>query len=188
MSDNQIPGMIFRPCFMTEEEFEQGMRTTDAWTEEGFLDAYRKYMVFMGLVADCAKIYILKNYGAVKSWKDLDVKVKHGPTGKVADYYNHEKRVEKITKRKEKIESSKGAREHRSKILDDMLKRIEKKNRKRHNPISSLTEVVLDPTDGDFSLTINGNQHWWIGDEEIIIIADYIENQLKIQNGANQEN
>lgn len=181
--------MIFRPVFMTEEEFEQGMRTTEAWTEEGFMDAYRKYMVFMGLVADCAKIYILKNYERVQSWEGLDVKITHGPTGKVTDYYNHERSIEKIVKRKEEqSKTTNGAREHRSKILDDMLKRAEKRNRKRHNPISSLTEVVLDPTDGDFSLTINGEQHWWIRDEEIIIIADYIEKQLKLQDGTNEEN
>jgi D-tyrosyl-tRNA(Tyr) deacylase len=41
--------------------------------------------------------------------------------------------------------------------------------------------VVLDPTDGDFSVTINGNEHWWIQDEAVIIIADYIEKQLKTQ-------
>jgi hypothetical protein len=37
------------------------------------------------------------------------------------------------------------------------------------------------PTDGDFSVTINGNEHWWIQDEAVIIIADYIEKQLKTQ-------
>ena len=39
--------------------------------------------------------------------------------------------------------------------------------------------MVLDPSDGDFSLTINGKEHWWIQDEAVIIIANYIENQLK---------
>ena len=183
MSEGQVPDMIFRPCFMTEEDFEDGMKTTEFWTEKEFFDTYRKHMVGMGLVADCAKIYILKNYQEVKSWEDLDVKITHGPTGKVTDYYNHKKRVERIEERR----SSKGARVHKSGILDDMIKRIDKRNKKRHNPISSLTDVVLDPTDGDFSLTVNGNQHWWISDEEIIVIADYIEKQLKIQNGSNTE-
>jgi hypothetical protein len=42
---------------------------------------------------------------------------------------------------------------------------------------------VLDPTDGDFSIVINEtDDHWWIGDEEIIVIADYIETHLKEKN------
>jgi hypothetical protein len=44
-----------------------------------------------------------------------------------------------------------------------------------HNPIVELNDVVLDPTDGDFSVTINGKEHWWIEDSAIIKIADYIE-------------
>jgi hypothetical protein len=45
--------------------------------------------------------------------------------------------------------------------------------------IVSLTGVVLDPTDGDFSLTVNGKNHLWIDDESVIVIADYIEKSLK---------
>lgn len=67
--------------------------------------------------------------------------------------------------------------------MDDFLARMEEKDHEKHNPIVSVNEVVLDPTDGDFSITINGtNEHWWIGDEEVIIIADYIEQQLKEKN------
>jgi hypothetical protein len=60
-----------------------------------------------------------------------------------------------------------------------MMERIKEHNRERHNPIVSFDEVVLDPTDGDFSVTINGKGHWWISDDSVIAIADYIEKQLK---------
>jgi hypothetical protein len=46
--------------------------------------------------------------------------------------------------------------------------------------------VILDPTDGDFSVTINGDKnHWWIHDEEVIVIANYIEETIK--NEENEE-
>ena len=47
-----------------------------------------------------------------------------------------------------------------------------------HNPIIEVSDVVLDPTDGDFSITINGAEYWWIDQESIIIIASYIEKQI----------
>ena len=45
----------------------------------------------------------------------------------------------------------------------------------RQRPVESVTEPVLDPSDGDFSITINGRDHMWINDEAVVIIADYIE-------------
>lgn len=47
------------------------------------------------------------------------------------------------------------------------------------NPVITLTDVVLDPTDGDFSLTINGKELWWINNESIVTIASYIETTLE---------
>ena len=53
---------------------------------------------------------------------------------------------------------------------------------KKHNPVLSLSEMVLDPTDEDFSITINGVDHNCIDDDSVIILADYAENWLKAQN------
>ena len=51
-----------------------------------------------------------------------------------------------------------------------------------HNPIVSFDSAVLDTTDGDFSVKINGQDFYWIDDKPIIEIADYIEEQLKKEN------
>jgi hypothetical protein len=66
-------------------------------------------------------------------------------------------------------------------MVTDMFFKFDKAIKRNQNPVVTIDEVVLDPTDGDFSVTINGHQHWWIQDEAIIIIADYIEKQLKKQ-------
>jgi hypothetical protein len=55
------------------------------------------------------------------------------------------------------------------------IERMERKDKAKHNPIITLTDVVLDTIDGDFSLTINGKDHLWIDNDSIIDIANYIE-------------
>jgi hypothetical protein len=177
----QIQGQLFSPCFMTIDEYEEGYKRSVFYVESDYMDVYRKHMVAMSHIADIAKVYILKNWQKVSDWGDLEVKITHGPTGEVTYYYNHVRTYQKL---EERIEHSKQAAENRrvkrSKVLDKMLKRMEERCAKKHNPIIEFTKVVLDPTDGDFSVTINGDQeHWWIGDEEVIIIADYIEGKLK---------
>lgn len=175
----QIPGVIFSPCFMTEEEFEAGYRQSIFWTDKDFYEEYRKHIAAMRHVAECAKIFILKNYEKVTDWSDLEVIITHGPTGESTDYYNHEKHVDRTKRRKERqAKTDKSASK-----LPDSLKKIydemEEKDRARHNPVKSVTNAVLDPTDGDFSLSVNGQEHWWIQDEAVIIIANYIEERLK---------
>ena len=63
----------------------------------------------------------------------------------------------------------------------------DKKKKRNQNPVLTINNVVLDPTDGDFSITINGKEHWWIQDEAVIIIADYIEKRLKKENSPDEK-
>jgi hypothetical protein len=184
---NQIHGEMFSPCFMTEEEFEAGYKNSVFYVEGDYMNEYRKHMAAMGHIANMAKVYILKNWKSVTDWSDLDVKITHGPTGDVTEYYNHEKAVQREEERKRyneeraKERAAAGKKPMKeSSIFRKMFEEMLEERAVKHNPILEVTEVVLDPTDGDFSITINGDkQHWWIYDEEIIIIADYIEKQLK---------
>jgi len=162
---SQIHGQIFSPCFMTEEEYENAYKQSLFYVEKDYMEEYRKHMVAMEHVASMAKVFILKNWKKVTDWSGLDVKIKHGPSGKVTEYFNYVPYVP-------------GDKKH-SKTWDEMMIRIDEDNKKKHNPIREFNSVVLDPTDGDFSITVNGDQeHWWIQEEAVIIIADYIENQL----------
>jgi len=160
--ERQIPGEFGRPVFMSEEEFEEGYKRSIFWTDSKFMDEYRKHMAGMSHVAECAKIYIYKNWEKVQDWSGLEVIVIHGPSGEATEYYNHEHYL--VPK---------------NSIISDIFEEMERERKEKHNPVKSIDRVVLDPSDGDFSLTINGKEHWWIQDEAVIIIADYIENQLK---------
>ena len=80
---SQIHGQIFSPCFMTEEEYENAYKNSVFYVEKDYMEEYRKHMVAMEHVASMAKVFILKNWEKVTDWSGLDVKIKHGPSGKV---------------------------------------------------------------------------------------------------------
>lgn len=177
----QILGKLFSPCFMTVEEYEEAYKNSTLYVESDYMGEYSKRIAEMSHIADTAKLYILKNWQRVTDWGDLEVTITHGPTGKTTHYYDHERAIQLRAERKAKERGLDKIK--RSTVMDDLLARREERDREKHNPIISINNVVLDPTDGDFSVTINGDQeHWWIGDEEVIIIADYIEQQLKEKN------
>ena len=187
----QIYGELFSPCFMTEEEYANAYKNSIFYVEKDFMSEYRKHLAALPHVASVAKSYILNNWGKVTDWSELDVVIIHGPTGEWTEYYNNEKNLPPVEEKEpsEKIkkflalvskEKPKG-----NSILEKFQKEMEEENKLRHNPIKTIDMIVLDPTDGDFSITVNGKEHWWIQDEAVIIIADYIENQLKKNNEKN---
>lgn len=161
----QIIGNLFRLCFTSEEEFENGYKQSEFYVEGDYMSEYRKHLVAMTHISEIAKSYILNNYQKIENWIGLNVKVIDGRNEEFVEYYNH----------KERNFSRRRMNENYLKLFEEMNQR----SKERHNPITSLTDVVLDPTDGDFSLTINGKEFYWIQDEAVIIIADYIEKQLK---------
>lgn len=153
-----------RPCSTTDEDNSAVMHSTDYSVTSKFLQEYNNHIAAMEIVAECAKIYVLNNWEKVTDWSGLDVVIQDGRGGKPVDYFHYVERDR--TKHKS------------SETFDAIFDRLDIADKKRHKPITSVTDVVLDPTDGDFSLTINGREHWWIQDDAVIIIAAYVEEQL----------
>jgi hypothetical protein len=164
MSKGQIHGIIMRPCATTEENYDKIYQTTEFYTQAGFLAQYQKHLAALDITAECAKIYLAKNWELVKDWSGLEVKITDN-TNKTTEYFVY--KPNETRNWNTKLEA-----------IRRMVEDMDKKNKEKHNPIETVTGVVLDPTDGDFSLTINGKDHLWIDDESVIIIADYVENQL----------
>ena len=164
--------MIFRPCASSIEENEKIWQSSEFYTAANFQTEYRKHIIAMQHVAECAKIFILKNWEAVKDWSKLNIVITDN-SGSPTEYYNHVPRERVKRKRNEKMTG-----------IDKLFARMDRDDAKKHNPITEITKVFLDPSDGDFSLTINGKDHLWINNESIILIANYIEEQLKsVENG-----
>lgn len=174
--ENTIGG-LFTPCFMTEDDFENAYKESIFYVEKNYMEEYRKHMAAMDHIANIAKSYILNNWKKVTDWSDLNLIVTHGQSGVTTEYYNHDK-VLAWRKREEERADKKLPGVRKSRVMTEMLERLEKDNKGRHNPVIEFNAIVLDPTDGDFSVTINGKEHWWIGDDAIMTIADYIEKQL----------
>ena len=162
MSKGQIQGIIMRPCAMTEEEYDKIYQTTEFYTQNGFLAQYQKHLAALDITAECAKIYLVKNWEQVNDWSGLEVNITDN-TNKTTEYCIY-----------------KPSRGWNTKLeaIQRMVEDMDKRNKEKHNPIETVTGVVLDPSDGDFSLTINGRDHLWIDDESVVIIAEYVENKL----------
>jgi hypothetical protein len=176
---------MMRRVFLDEGEYEKHWKSSIFWTDKDYMSEYLKYQEAMHHIAEFAKMYILENYEKVKDWSELDIKLRHGLDGTQVEFYNHYKKpvppkepsekmkkflslVSKEDPTRKTIKSAKG-------IFDDLAEEWKAK----HNPIVSFDKAVLDTSDGDFSVVINGQDFYWIGDWSIIQIADYIEEQLK---------
>ena len=159
MSNFSQLGVNFSPCFTTVEDYESAYRSSEHWTETDFTRRYRRAIVALDDISSAAKIYILKNWTKVKDWRDLEVEITAGNTGVTTSFYSY----------KEPKEMG------REKIFQNYYE----SRKAGHNPAIDVSDVVLDPTDGDFSITINGTEYLWIDQESIIIIASYIEKQIK---------
>ena len=159
MSNFSQLGINFSPCYTTVDDYESAYRSSEHWTETDFVRRYRRAIVALDDISSAAKIYILKNWQQVKDWRKLEVEITVGNTGTTTSFYSY------------KAPKEMGP----EKIFQDYYE----SRKAGHNPIVTVSDVVLDPTDGDFSITINGKEYLWIDQESIIIIANYIENTIK---------
>ena len=155
----QLFGMLMRPCSLTEKENEKVIFSSGYAVKKDFRKNYENHIAAMQIVAESAKIYILNNWKKVKDWSNLNISIVDN-TGKETHYYKYVERAgfknmgDRYNKRREERE---------------------KERKKNQNPVKKISGVVLDTSDGDFSLTINRKDHLWIDDESVIILADYIE-------------
>jgi hypothetical protein len=164
---DNITGPVFKPCFSSVKEFKTSCESTVVSATKDFRNEYAKHIEALSIIADCGKIYILENYKKINDWTDLDLHIKSGTkqaTGKTHFYKHDEIKINK-----------KGSMEQ----TDDVFIKMNETSRLGENPIKTLTNVILDPSDGDFSLTINDLEFWWICDDSIITIAHYIEFKIK---------
>lgn len=152
---------MFRPGSFSREENEKTWKRSVFYTDNNFMENYEKYSAAKKHVAECAKIFLEKNWKIVRDWSDLHVTIVDN-TGTSTEYYKHKELSEEFLGKR--IGLSVRAHEER---------------KHRHNPINKISSMVLDHMDGDFSVEINGKSHLWIDDDSIIVIADFVEKELE---------
>ena len=178
---------MLRPASMNHEDNAAVMHSTDASVTSDFKKAYQYHMVAMQVVAECAKVYLIDNWEKVKNWTDLEIVMVDANTLKgflnsanggepLDDYVEYFNYTGEAKAKAERMRASKNTR-----IMADYHEERDERDKLKHNPVKEISDVVLDTTDGDFSLTINGRVHMWISDETVIVLANYVEKQLKEQ-------
>lgn len=177
---------MLRRVFLEEGEYKKHWQSSMFWVEGDYKNEYHKYQEAMHHIAEFAKMYILENYEKVKDWSELDLKITHQLVGTKVEFYNHYKKPVPPKEPNERMKKflslvSKEEPRKRSDTYQKLIDEIEEENKAKHNPIVTFDQAVLDTSDGDFSVKINGQDFYWITDRPIIEIADYIEQQLKTQ-------
>lgn len=177
---------MLRRVFLEEEDYKNHWKSSVFWVDGDYKKEYHKYQEAMHHIAEFAKMYILENYQKVKDWSELDLKITHQLDGTREEFYNHYKKPFEAPEPSERMKKflklvSKEEPRKKSDTFQKLMDEIEETNKKKHNPIVTFDQAVLDTTDGDFSVKINGQDFYWITDRPIIEIADYIEQQLKTQ-------
>ena len=130
--------------------------TTNGFAERLYaLDSQADRLVY------AAKHYCVAHWQQVSDWTDLHLNITqrgHGPGNHRAHgIYGPERGVwgPKVTPA--------GRR-----IFDGM----------QLGAVENVTDVVLDESDGDFSVTVNGTAWYWINDSAVAELADYIQAHL----------
>ena len=136
------------------------------YTEKNFRTEYRKHLYAASVTVECAKVYCVENWTKVSDWTGLEIDIIDN-TKKITKYYSFKGGFDPVPMGEELT----GFRK--------IWWEIEEQERAGHNPVKSVSDVVLDTSDGDFSININGNPHLWINKEAIVVLADYIEKNIK---------
>ncbi len=169
----QIPGEVLRISSATVEDFTARLQGTKGFIEKDFYEEYQFHIIMKQRIARAAKVFLIHNWEKVNDWTKMDVVIRDNSKTKTK-YYNH---VPQVIKE----DINEGHRTKTEDTFDRIMAEHDEWMAKKHNPVVSLTEMVLDPTDEDFSVTINGKNHNWIDNDSVIIIADYVEKQLAAQ-------
>jgi len=171
----KIKGEMFRISSATVEDFTERLQGTEGFIENDFLDAYRLHIVMKQRIARAAKVFLINNWTKVWDWTMLEIVIRDN-SKKKTHYYNHVPQPSGVP------EEETGTSSEEKNFFAKAMEEAHAWQAKKHNPVLSLSEMVLDPTDEDFSITINGVDHNCIDDDSVIILADYAENWLKAQN------
>ena len=150
------------PIFSDDEKYKEyytnvldGLYTKDFYSHANDLsDRY-------SILVNCAKIYICDNYEKIKDWSKINLNIRDNkPKDSTSKQPNHGKMFFHTN------------RKWNSDIINKIFENMDSK------PVETITDVIMDWSDGDFSLSINGLEFWWISDSVVLDIASYIEHEL----------
>jgi hypothetical protein len=149
---------MFTPCFFSLEDYHRGWADMQHSVKSGFRSHYEDHLAAVETVVSCAKSYIVKNADRVTDWSGLRIRLKL-PNGEKVYYYKHEP----------------GPMPTGDDPISEALREFEEHCRDHEQPVMEITNIILDPSDGDLSITVNGTEYIAISDRAVIDLAAYIE-------------
>lgn len=156
----ETPDII--PIFSDEKDYKDYYTNVlDGKYTKDFMNHNDELISKYQVLVNCAKIYIIDNYKKITDWKRLIICIRDNkPDGANTEQPNHGKMYFYTEQEWE----------------NEIMKKISEGDDTK--PVESITDVIMDWSDGDFSLTINGLEFWWIDDSVVLDIASYIEHEL----------
>lgn len=148
-----------------EDEAFQSYRNMDEYKNERFDDSINYHYSMINRIIMAAKMYILDNYEKITDWSDLYTTIHHGINPKMFQRYG-----------KLPVYNSKG--DAFDDELESRLQKILRESDMELEEVKTITNAVYDFTDGDFSITVNGKEWFWIRDQSVMDITRYIEERI----------
>lgn len=142
--------IFFSPCFLEQAEFKNYYNKIELDSDCTLSESWFELEQKQHFITEKAKIFIIENYEKVKDWSNLEINLTCNHKGHSENYLPTNKAQIKLGR--------------------FVVNRIA-------NPIETVS-FVLDYTDGDLSVTVNGREFWWIEADTVIVICNYIEKQL----------
>ena len=160
LPQNRIHGHMFR--ISSPDVGEYGKRVAGyTQVNSDFKNEYSYHHAAKQSIAEAAKVFLEDNWKNVKDWTHLSICVRDN-TGDKTEYFNYKDKDRGYPQTDDAFD------------LHDYYM-------ERHNPVQTVSDMVLDPSDGDFSVCINDHWHLWIDDDSVIMLAEYVEGELKAQ-------
>ena len=148
-------GNFLIKCFVSLDEMKHALKQDENFISEKFADKYCEMLGKLSLIADIARIYTYENWKKVEDWSELSITLTYKRKNiTFFKYIEHDHTANELDK-----------------SLDTFLKNM-------HNPVNSVTDFSVDPTDRDTYIKIN-NKWFFLNDEDVIVIADYIEKSIR---------
>lgn len=169
ISKNKLRGV--ESIFLLESEPAHWGPRLEGRDSGGLFDRFHKHYLGMRRIVSEAKRFLQDNWEKVEDWSDLKIIIHDNKGSHI--YYDNDKAVELRRASEEKLKEA-----NKDSIMKGMFDGIHEHQGHWHDPVRSVSNVVLDESDGDFSIDINGKGHLWIDDNAVMVLAYYVEKRV----------
>lgn len=172
LTDDDVYDMMLHgamsPIFEDEDQYRKFVEGLDVDVTNGFVDTYLNINHQRVRLVEQAKIFVLDNWERIDDWSELEITLESAASGLKTSFFTFKGEDDYLEATQINSKHLRNARERR--IAQD---------KSRNNPIESFDDVVLDFHDGDFSVTVNGQDYLFLSPREILTLAFFIESKLK---------